>query len=137
MPDPDEHPPSTPPEPDDDRAASRRATWSGLILDRHMRYPGAYVWLLLFSSLDVILTWLILNFGGREVNPIARRVIDHWGLNGMIVYKFVLITLFILICEVIGSHRDSTGQTLSRVSVVIAATPVVWSLVLLSHYARG
>ncbi len=98
-----------------------------------MCYPSAYAWLLLFSALDVILTWVILGMYGREVNPIARWVIDHWALNGMIVYKFALITVFILICEAVGHLREATGRSLSRVSVLIAAAPVVWSLFLLSR----
>ena len=62
----------------------------------------------------------------------AEAVIDEWGLNGMIIYKFALITLFILICEVVGTLRDPAGRMLSRISLLIAAVPVVWSLILLS-----
>lgn len=108
---------------------------SGLdLLNRRMRYPIAYVGLLIFSALDVILTWIILGLAGREVNPIAEWVIDEWGLNGMIIYKFALITVFILMCEAVGSLRDTTGRTLARVSVLIASVPVIWSLILLSAY---
>ena len=101
------------------------------LLSRHMHYPNAYVWLLLFSALDVMLTWVILLFGGAEANPVAERVIDRWGLNGMIIYKFALIVFFITICEVVGSLRENTGWVLSRISVMIAAVPVVWALFLL------
>ena len=131
---PDEQP--TPDEPQETNVTQPAGQKPGLlaaILNRHMRYPSAYGWLLLLSALDVMLTWIILHyFMGAEVNPIARAVIDIWGLNGMIIYKFALITLFILICEGVGSLRDSAGRTLSRVSLLIASVPVVWSLFLLS-----
>ena len=107
------------------------------LLTRHMRYPNAYVWLLLLSSMDIMLTWVILLFGGSEVNPIARKVIDHFGLSGMIIYKFALIVFFIGICEVVGTLRDSTGWLLSRLSVMIACIPVFWAMYLLWRHNIG
>ena len=104
------------------------------LINRHMHYPNAYTWLLLMSSLDVMLTWVILFKEGQEVNPIANYVIDKWGLEGMIVYKFTLILFFITVCEIVGTLRRSTGLLLSRVSVAIAAFPVVWSLFLLARF---
>eukprot|EP00752_Nemacystus_decipiens_P016104 g14400.t1 len=107
------------------------------LLTRHMRYPNTYVWLLLLSSMDIMLTWVILLFGGSEVNPIARKVIDEFGLSGMIVYKFVLIVFFIGICEIVGTLRDSTGWLLSKFSVVIACVPVTWAMYLLWRHNIG
>lgn len=107
------------------------------LLMRHMRYPNAYAWLLLLSSMDIMLTWVILLFGGSEVNPVARKVIDHFSLTGMIIYKFALIVFFITICEVVGTLRDSTGWMLSRVSVLIACVPVVWAMYLLWRHNIG
>lgn len=106
------------------------------LLNRHLRYPNAYTWLLLMSAMDVMLTWIILHLEGREVNPVANWVLSRWALNGIIFYKFALILTFIGICEVVGSMRDSTGRTLSRVSVMIAMIPVVWSLFLLFRFSN-
>ena len=47
-----------------------------------MRYQNAYVWILFFSAMDVMLTFLILWLGedaASEVNPIAWFVIEGWG----------------------------------------------------------
>ena len=42
-----------------------------------MRYQDTYVWLVLVSALDVMLTMLMLSFWeSHEVNPIAAAVID-------------------------------------------------------------
>ncbi len=102
-----------------------------------LRYPYVYLWLLLLSAMDVLLTWTLFHQGAYEANPIAEYVIDRWQLNGMILYKFALITLFILICEVVGALRDATGRLLSRISILIAAVPVVWSLLLLARVAAS
>ncbi|MEO0476503.1 MAG: DUF5658 family protein [Planctomycetota bacterium] len=107
------------------------------LLTRHMRYPNSYTWLLLLSSMDIMLTWTILLFGGSEVNPIALWVIDHFRLPGMIVYKFVLIVFFITICEIVGTLRESTGWLLSKLSVIIACVPVFWAMYLLARHNIG
>src|SRR5262245_14189912 len=84
----------------------------GLLSVPAMRYPNGYVWFLFFASLDIMLTWAILNRQGSEVNPIADLVIAHWGLPGAIVFKFSLMLSVITICEVIGRKRDLLGRAL-------------------------
>jgi len=99
-----------------------------------MRYQAEYVWLIFFSSLDVMLTWAILRRGGEEVNPVANFVIGWWGLNGAIAFKFALMLFVIVCCEVIGRKRDRAGRMLGRVGVLISSAPVVYSLGLLAHH---
>jgi hypothetical protein len=97
-----------------------------------MRYPGEYLWFVFVSSLDIMLTWTILELGGREVNPIARVVIQSWGLPGAIGFKFGLMILVVIACEVVGRQRDRTGRALARAAVAVSALPVIYSLVLIS-----
>ena len=74
-----------------------------LLAGRPMLFIGAYMGLLLFSAMDVVLTWVILSLpDGQEVNALARLVIERFGWGGAIVYKFLLVTIFILVCEVVG-----------------------------------
>jgi len=97
-----------------------------------MRYPNAYVWLVFFSAMDVMLTWLILDpFGGEEVNPIAELIIDTWGWVGAAAFKFALTLFAILMCEATGRLNDAAGRRLSIMLVGVAMIPVVWSLFLL------
>ena len=106
-----------------------------------MRYQNAYVWILFFSCMDVLLTWIILwagkDDGAVEVNPIALAVIKAWGglesfgMAGASGFKFALVVLAIVICEVVGRTSDRKGRWLAWVLAVIAAVPVVWSLGLL------
>ena len=105
-----------------------------LLSSPQMRYQSEYVWLIFFSSLDVMLTWAILRRGGEEVNPVAKLVIDWWGLNGAIAFKFALMLFVIISCEIIGRKRDRAGRILSRVGVTMSAMPVVYSLGLLVEH---
>ena len=99
-----------------------------------MRYQNAYVWLIFVSVLDLLLTMFVLYlWGGYEVNPIAAAVIDHMGFLWAIVFKFGLIVLVIIICEVLGRRHDPTGRRLATVAVVISALPVAYTFLLLSH----
>ena len=122
-----------------DRPASPpdRPAWRSL---PQMRYQNAYVWIVFFSFMDVLLTWLILLFGedaAVEINPVARFVIDGWGglgglgMAGASGLKFTLVVLAIVICEIVGRSSDRKGRWLAWVLAVIAAVPVVWSLGLL------
>lgn len=100
-----------------------------------MRYPNLYTWFVLVSSLDIMLTWFVLEFaGGYEVNPIAAAVIDHWGLPGAIAFKFSLMLFVIIICEIIGRKRDGTARRLAVWSVGVSAFPPVYTMLLVSLY---
>lgn len=123
----EETPPTTPTE----SPVSREL---GLLSLPPMRYQSEYVWLIFFSSLDIMLTWAILRRGGEEVNPVANFVIGWWGLNGAIAFKFALMLFVIISCEIIGRRRDRAGRLLCRSGVVISAAPVVYSLGLLAHH---
>ena len=94
---------------------------------RAARYPQAYVWFIFASALDLMMTWVVLYFGGREVNVLADYILDRWALPGMVVYKFALVVFVIFICEVVGQYRPRLGRRLSIFAVVITLVPVIIS----------
>ncbi|HMN97493.1 MAG TPA: DUF5658 family protein [Phycisphaerales bacterium] len=125
-----------PPERQDATGAVEPAEPAGLHRLRAL-FPDEYVWFVFLSSLDIMLTWAILGRGGTEVNPVARLVIDRFGLPGAIVFKFSLTIFVIALCEVIGRRRRPTAHRLIRLCIVISAMPVAWSLVLLFVHTYG
>ncbi|QQE11099.1 hypothetical protein JD969_16590 [Planctomycetota bacterium] len=88
-------------------------------------YPNYYVWLVLVSSLDIMMTWIILFVGGSEANPIAESVINMWGLGGMIAFKFALVIFFIVMCEWISRKKKETGRLLASCGIMISAFPSI------------
>ena len=121
-----------PEHPDQREPASREDTGAGL----HMLYPQAYTWLILVSALDIMFTWVVLHFGGREVNLIADLIIESSGLWGLLIFKFGLVVLSIVICEEVGRRKPESGRWLSWLAVVISALPVIAAIVqLLAHRA--
>ena len=93
-----------------------------------MRYPRPYAWFVVVSVLDILFTWTVLLLGGKEVNAIADMVINYAGGKGIIIYKFCLIVLVMVLCEVIGRRRDRIGKKLAEWSVAVTAVPVVLSI---------
>lgn len=94
-----------------------------------MLYQRAYKWFVMLSALDVVLTWFILLLGGTEVNALADAVISRTGLNGILIYKFCLVIVVVLSCEVIGRRRPQLGRRLAHWSIAITAAPVILSIV--------
>ena len=107
---------------------------SGIFDLPEMVFQELYIWLVFVSSLDIMLTWVILRNGGEEVNPVAKLVIDAWGLNGAILFKFALVTFVIVSCEVVSRVRPRTAHGLIWFGVLISAFPPVWSIYLLIQY---
>lgn len=103
-----------------------------------MRYQNGYVWFVLSSTLDVVLTWKILERpGGTEVNPVAALLIDHWGFMGAVGLKYALAMIVIVSCELIARRRERVGHVLIWVAVAISMVPPVWSFILLAMHGRG
>ncbi len=93
-------------------------------------YPNTYTWFVLVSSLDIMLTWVVLHYGGVEANPLAANVIYRWGLPGMVAYKFALILLVIVICEVVGRRNPKAGRGLALAAIGVTCIPLVIALTL-------
>ena len=100
----------------------------------NLRYPYEHLAFVAVSSLDVILTWLILALGGSEVNPIAALVIHEWGLTGAILFKYSLTLFVVIVCEVVGRTKERTGRALAGVAIAISSLPVLYSLGLLAMH---
>ena len=98
-----------------------------------MIYQNLYLWFILVSSMDIMLTWRILRGGGHEVNPVAKLVIDSWGLPGAILFKFALMLFVIVACEIIGRKQPHTGRILIIIAISISSLPVVWSFWLILY----
>lgn len=95
-------------------------------------YPNIYVWFVLASALDVFLTFIVLELGGREVNAVAAWVLDAFGLAGMTAFKFVVVAFVILLCQAVGRRNRRTGRRLAEWAVALTFVPVVFTLIMLA-----
>lgn len=110
------------------------ASQPGFLSLPSVRYQNAYTWLVLVSSLDLMLTMLVLYvWQGFEVNPVAQAIIDEMGFVWAIAFKFAIVVLVVVICEVIGRRDDRGGRTLAVAAVLINSIPVAYTFALLLH----
>ncbi|WP_432799380.1 DUF5658 family protein [Poriferisphaera sp. WC338] len=117
----------------DDYQAVESEQEAGFLGQQEMLLGGYYVWLVFVSTLDIMVTWIILHHeGGSEANPIAEAVLFKWGLPGMIAFKFALVTFFIVLCEVVARKKLDTGRWLAVVGVAISAFPSIYGMILLA-----
>jgi hypothetical protein len=103
-------------------------------------YRTLYIWFLVLSACDVVLTYAILGNGGYEVNPLAHGVLAHfesfgeiWRGVALVSYKFLLVTLVVCLCEIIGRKDRSTGRLVAALGVLLTLFPVTWSFIMLVY----
>jgi len=118
------------PDPDSNTSAEAsgrpqgRSGWRRFI-HRRAAYPNEYVWFVFVSAMDVFMTSVVLQMGGREVNPIAELVLVIGGLRGMVIFKFAMVLFVVTSCQIIAQRRYATGRLLARAAVAITAVPMV------------
>ena len=103
------------------------STWS-----LPVRHPNLYLWLIFVSALDVILTRVVLFFGGTEINPVADYVLLNWGRLGISLFKFIIVGFVIIVCEYIALRSHVISKRLAIVSIMISLVPVIWSCIIIS-----
>ncbi len=94
-----------------------------------VRYGGFYPWYILLASLDIILTWVVLTMGGKEVNGVAQWALGLGGLSGMIALKFATVTVVVVICETIGLRNERAGRRMAQWSVALSTVPIIVAIV--------
>ncbi len=100
-----------------------------------LQYQDEYVWLIFLAGMDVMLTWFILErHSGEEVNPVAKLVIDSWGLWGAIGFKFSLVLFVIIACEWISRDKPAVGKFLVWFALTVSSAPVLYSGALLFYH---
>ena len=95
---------------------------------------GLYHWYVLLAVLDVLVTATVLNLGGSEVNPIARNLLEAFGIAGLVMLKAVSVVLVIGVCEIVARRTPTRARTLAFAAVALSAFPVVVGLTQVAHY---
>src|SRR5260221_1172257 len=98
---------------------------------RGMLYENTYVWLIFVSCMDIMMTWVVLWHGGREVNVLARVILSHFGLPGMVIFKLGIVLGVVGMCEMIGRRNLETGRKVAKGAVLLSAVPVAGAVMLL------
>lgn len=88
-------------------------------------YTRQYVWYLLASVFDIVVTYIIVwRLDGSEVNVIANNLIEVLGHWGLVFLKFTTVVLVVGVCELVGRRREALGRRLAVAAIVISGFPV-------------
>ena len=87
---------------------------------------------ILVNALDIFLTYLILQTGGYEANPVAAWFIRGWGKYGMIWFKLTIVTFVCVIAQVVALRSIRKASILLNVGTAIIACVVLYSIWLLA-----
>ena len=99
-------------------------------------FPEAYTWFVFVSALDFMFTWIVLHLRGSEVNPIANLVLERGGLWGLLLFKFTMVAVVVLLCEIIGRRRFRIGRLVAILAVVLTCLPVILTVLQLWQHVH-
>jgi len=101
------------------------------------RFPNHYCWYILGGMLDLILTWVVLHLGGREINILAHRAIEFLDIWGLIALKIASIIVVITICETLARiNKETVAKRLALAAIVVGFFPVAVALAQLATYGH-
>jgi hypothetical protein len=94
------------------------------------------------STLDVIMTWYLVNRSTAEShtwfvesNPIARYFWESWDFHGLVFFKFALVALVSVICQIIARHKIDVARRVLYFATLMVTSVVLYSVVLLYRHA--
>jgi Sec-independent protein secretion pathway component TatC len=93
----------------------------------------------LVNTFDIFVTYLVLRWSAEghtrnymyESNAVARFVLDHWGIKGMVYFKLAVVALVAVIAQVVATQRIELARRLLIFGSLIVGAVVAYSLVLL------
>ena len=103
---------------------------------RKLPFESETTWFILVSALDVVLTYLLIREDRfHEANPVARFFLNHWGVRGLVYFKFAMVGFFLIIAQIIALKQPATARRLLILGTVIVSGVLIYSLYLLVNYS--
>ena len=97
---------------------------------------------ILASTLDVLMTWYLVTHSTAgnhtwfvESNPVARYFMDSWGFDGLVCFKFAMVALVSVICQLIARHKVEVARRVLYFATLTVTSVVVYSVVLMYRHA--
>jgi uncharacterized membrane protein len=96
-----------------------------------VRFPDHYCWYVLASTLDIIVTFIIIEvYKGGEANQLAAKIFDRFGWPGMIALKYATVLVVVLVCETVARKNEPLARNLSVLAIAVGAFPVLYGAML-------
>ncbi len=93
-----------------------------------------YFGFLLLNMFDLFLTGWIFKHEGEEANGVALWVLHNFGLSGFALFKFIMVILLIVICEVIALVNIQRARAVILGGCALYVVVVVYECALIFKY---
>ncbi|MEO7714872.1 MAG: DUF5658 family protein [Capsulimonas sp.] len=93
-----------------------------------------YLGFLLLNMFDLFLTGLIFRLHGDEANGIAVFIMEHYGLAGFAIYKFLLVLVVVLACEGISLSSIRKSRIIITAGCLVYLLVVFWECFLITTH---
>lgn len=101
----------------------------GRLFGRSLPYETETSLFILVSVLDLLMTSVLLYTGkARESNPVANYFLAHWGIKGLVAFKFAMVAFICVLAQVIALRRPETARWLLIFATVVVGAVVVYSV---------
>lgn len=93
----------------------------------------------LVSAFDLFMTYILLRQRRMqfiESNPVADRLLDDWGIKGMIYFKFAMVALVCVIAQIVVRRRPIVAKWLLNGATLVVMGVVVYSFTLLLKHGN-
>ena len=104
------------------------------VLKRDLTLAQEYLGFLLLNLFDLFLTGYIFRHSGQEANGVASWVLIHFKLRGFALFKFIMVVVIILICEMISMKSVKTAKALIVGACMLYVTVVIYECFLIWLY---
>ncbi len=91
---------------------------------------------ILVNVLDIYLTYLLLNIGGDETNPIANYFFRRWNIQGLVAFKMVVVAVVTVLAQVVARKNLKRAKQLLYIGTGIVFAVVVYSGMLVYQHFR-
>jgi hypothetical protein len=110
-----------------------------VVLRNRLPLEGETAVFVLASTLDAMLTRYLLLSGNSDLwfvesNPVPRYFLESWGLDGLTYFKFALVALVTLICQVIARSKVDVARRVLNFASILVMGVVVYSILLMMQH---
>ncbi|MFK7735851.1 MAG: DUF5658 family protein [Pirellulaceae bacterium] len=86
---------------------------------------------ILVNMLDFFMTYLLLNFGAIESNPLADFFFKNFGFRGMLYFKLASVAFICILTQIIAKRNLSRARFVLLLGTAIVGFVVIYSAWLL------
>ena len=89
---------------------------------------------LLLNLFDLFLTGYIFSHNGMEANGIAAYILTRFHQRAFAIYKFAMVVIIIIICEVVGTKSMKKARLIMLLGCSVYFAVVLYESYLIFNY---